>query len=157
MGGAAMKAKPTKTSRRKPRRKDLKPGEVLCSYCAAKCCRYIALAIDTPECWADFEYIRWYLLHERAAVFTEEDTWYLLVYNRCKHLGEDNLCKAYETRPQICRDYTTKNCEYEDLWGYDHYWETPEQVEQYAEAVLGPRPGRGFRSPKPDTVEFGVT
>jgi len=111
MGGAAMKAKPTKTSRRKPRRKDLKPGEVLCSYCAAKCCRYIALAIDTPECWADFEYIRWYLLHERAAVFTEEDTWYLLVYNRCKHLGEDNLCKTYETRPQICRDYTTKNCE----------------------------------------------
>lgn len=23
----------------------------------------------------------------------------------CPHLGPDNLCMAYETRPQVCRDY----------------------------------------------------
>ena len=39
--------------------------------------------------------------------------------------------------------------EYEDAWVYDHYWETPEQIEEYAEAVLGPREGEGFRSPRP--------
>jgi Fe-S-cluster containining protein len=135
--------------KRKPRREDLRPGEILCCYCPAKCCRYFALPIDTPTEWQDFDYIRWYLLHERAAVFVEEGTWYLLVHSKCRHLRGDQLCDAYERRPQICRDYHTKNCEYEDDWVYDHYWESPEQVEEYAEAVLGPRQGRSFRSPKP--------
>ncbi len=147
----------TKAACSKPHREDLAPGEVLCSHCAAKCCRYIALAIDTPETWKDFDYVRWYVLHERAAVFVEEDSWYLLVHNPCKYLGEDNLCKIYETRPQICRDYTTKNCEYEDAWVYDHLWETHEQIEEYAEAVLGPRKGRRFRSPQPKPTSIGIT
>ncbi|HYW81568.1 MAG TPA: YkgJ family cysteine cluster protein [Thermoguttaceae bacterium] len=142
---------PTYSLDKKPRRKDLGPDEVLCSYCPAKCCCYFALPIDEPESWEEFEYIRWYLLHERATVFIEEDSWYLLVHNRCKHLGNDNLCGIYATRPQVCRDYTTKNCEYDDQWVYDHYWETPEQVEEYAEAVLGPRKGDDFRSPRPKT------
>jgi len=149
MAHAATIPIPTYKCNKKPHREDLKPGEVLCSYCPAKCCCYFALPIDTPEDWDDFEYIRWYLLHERATVFIEDGCWYLLVHNRCKHLGQDNLCTRYETRPQICRDYTTVNCEYEDEWVYDHYWETPEQVEEYAEAVLGPRKGRSFRSPVP--------
>lgn len=132
----------------RPGREELAPGEVLCGHCPAKCCRYFALPIDTPTEWTDFEYIRWFLFHDRAAVFIEEGEWYLLVYTRCKHLGDDNLCQSYDTRPQICRDYSTHNCEYEDSWVYDHYFETSEQVEQYAEAVLGPRPGQGLRSPK---------
>jgi Fe-S-cluster containining protein len=139
------------TARRpkKPPREALKPGEILCTYCGAKCCCYFALPIETPTTWKDFEYVRWYLLHERATVVLEDGDWYLLVHNRCKHLGDDNRCLKYETRPQICRDYSTKKCEYEDDWVYDHYFEAPEQVEQYAEAVLGPRKGRGIRSPKP--------
>ena len=145
----AATASPTGKCNRRPHSEDLKPGEVLCTYCPAKCCRYFALPIDTPETWKDFEFIRWYLLHDRATVFIEEDSWYLLVHNVCQHLREDGLCGRYETRPRICRDYTTKNCEYEDEWVYDHYWETPEQVKEYAEAVLGPRKGCGFRSPKP--------
>ena len=140
---------PTYRCQQKLRREDLKSGEVLCSYCGAKCCCYFALPIDTPDCWEDFEFIRWYLLHDRATVFIEEDCWYLLVHNRCKHLRDDNLCGTYANRPQICRNYTTDRCEYEDHWVYDHYWETAEQVEEYAEAVLGPRDGNEFRSPRP--------
>jgi Fe-S-cluster containining protein len=121
----------------------------LCEHCTAKCCRYFALPIEEPTGWKDFEFIRWYLLHDRATVFIEDDVWYLLVHTRCKHLRDDNLCGIYETRPQICRDYSTKRCEYEDDWVYDHYFETPEQIEEYAEAVLGPRKGRDFRSPRP--------
>ncbi len=149
MASVAASTIPARQCPRKPHREDLRKDEVLCSYCTAKCCRYFALPIDTPETWKDFEFIRWYLLHQRATVFIEEECWYLLVHTPCKHLGEDHLCSIYATRPQICRDYTTANCEYEDDWVYDHYWETPEQVEQYAEAVLGPRKGRGLRSPKP--------
>ncbi len=141
-------------SKRKPRREDLAAGESLCSHCTAKCCRYFALPIDTPETWEDFEYIRWFLLHDRAAIFTEEGSWYLLVYTKCKHLRDDNLCGIYDTRPQVCRDYSTTNCEYEDDWVYDHYWETSEQVEEYAEAILGPRSGPGIRSPRPNPLKI---
>ena len=130
-------------------RDELKPGENLCAYCTAKCCKYFALPIDTPDTWKDFEYLRWYLLHDRASLFIDEGCWYLMVHTRCKHLRDDNLCGIYETRPDICREYTTDNCEYESDWTYDNYFETPEQVFEYAEATLGPRTGSSIRSPRP--------
>ena len=138
-----------KKSRAKPRRGDISPGEVLCKYCPAKCCHYFALPIDKPTTWKDFDSVRWFLMHDRASVFTDEGTWYLLVHTSCRHLRSDNLCAVYHARPQICRAYSTTNCEYEDNWVYDHYWETPEQIEEYAEATLGPRRGGKFRSPRP--------
>lgn len=116
------------------RREDLKSGECLCDHCPAKCCRYFALPIDRPKKHSDFEYIRWYLLHEHASVFVEGDSWYLLVHTICKHLQSDNRCGIYETRPQICRDYSTDNCEYDEDHTYDQYFETAEQIEEYASA-----------------------
>ena len=139
---------PLPFGRNKIRRKDLPPGESLCEYCTAKCCRYFALPIDAPETFEEHEYIRWFLLHDRASVFKEEGDWYLLVHTVCKHLQPDNRCGIYTTRPQVCRDYSTVNCEYEDDWVYDRYFETSEQVAEYTEAVLGPCKGN-IRSPKP--------
>jgi Fe-S-cluster containining protein len=138
----------TATARTKPRRKDVPAEKNLCEYCTAKCCHYFALPIETPEEFTDFEYIRWFLLHERATVFKEEDDWYLLVHTTCRHLQGDYRCGIYETRPQICREYSTKDCEYEDDWTYEFYLERPEQVAEYMEAVL-PQKGKSIRSPKP--------
>ena len=138
----------TQTERAKIAREDLKPGQVLCEHCTAKCCRYFALPIEKPTELKDFEFIRWYLLHDRATVFVEDEDWYLLVHTPCKHLRDDNLCGIYETRPQICREYTTDACEYEDDWTYERYFETAEQVQEYAEAVLQ-KPGQDIRSPRP--------
>ena len=138
-----------KIPRKKPPREDLKSDEVLCDHCTAKCCRYFAMPIDTPESFKDFEFVRWYLLHEHATVFTEDEDWYLLVHTACKHLGDDHRCGIYDTRPQICRDYTTDNCEYEDDWTYDRYFETSEQVGEYMEAVLSPKASKGIRSAQP--------
>lgn len=121
------------------RREDLKPGEILCSYCTAKCCRYFALEIEKPTTWKDFDHIRWYMLHGRISIFVEDGTWYLMVHNDCDQLLEDNRCGVYETRPAICRSYSTKNCEYDDDACYDKLFETPEQIWEYAEAVLPPR------------------
>ncbi|HVT29130.1 MAG TPA: YkgJ family cysteine cluster protein [Lacipirellulaceae bacterium] len=139
----------------KPRRKQVPANKVLCEYCTAKCCRYFALPIDAPEDRADLEFIRWFLLHERATVFKEDDTWYLLVHTVCRHLQEDNRCGIYETRPQVCRDYSTKNCEYEDDWTYDFYLERPEQVAEYTEAVIQKK-GQSIRSPKPPMLPILV-
>lgn len=140
----------------KPAREDIPTDSILCEFCTAKCCRYFALPIETPDSLEDFEFIRWYLLHERATVFVEEDDWYLLVHTVCKHLQSDNRCGIYETRPQICRDYTTKDCEYEDEWTYDMYFETPEQVAEYAEAIFPPKRGRSIRSRKPPLLPILV-
>ena len=136
-------------TRPKVRREDLHPGESLCDHCTAKCCKYFALAIDTPATREDFDLIRWYVLHEDATVFTEDETWYLLVYATCRHLLPDNRCGIYHTRPQICRDYSTANCEYDEDTVYDRYFETAEQVEEYMEAVLPPEKGQDIRSPRP--------
>ncbi len=142
--------KPRRSPRRaKPSREELAPGENLCDYCSAKCCRYFALSIEKPTNREAFDYLRWYLMHERAAVFVEDGAWYLLVHTPCKNLQADNRCSIYEKRPRICRQYSTTKCEYEDSWVYEQYFETPEQIEEYAEAVLPPPKGRGIRSAKP--------
>jgi Fe-S-cluster containining protein len=136
----------------RPRRDQVGPHENLCDYCAAKCCRYFALPIDAPETPQDFDFIRWYLLHDRAAVFTEDGTWFLLVHTTCRHLQPDHRCGIYATRPQICREYKTDDCEYPDDWRYERYFETPEQVAEYAEAVLPKSAGESIRSPKPSLL-----
>ena len=135
--------------KQKIRREELPACECLCDHCPAKCCKYIAAPIDTPTTHEDFDYIRWYLLHSEATVFVEEGNWYLLIYATCKHLQPDNRCGIYHTRPQICRDYSTDNCEFEDDWVYERYFETSEQVEEYVEAVLPRKKGHTFRSRRP--------
>jgi Fe-S-cluster containining protein len=121
-------------------RDQLPLGDVLCNHCSAKCCRYFALPLEKPSTWSDFDFIRWYLMHTPASLFTEGESWYLVVHNECQNLLSDNRCAIYETRPQICRDYSTKDCEYEDDWVYERYFETPEQIYEFAEALLGPPP-----------------
>jgi len=135
----------------KPRlkREQLKPGDSLCDHCTAKCCRYFALPIEEPTTIEDWEFVRWYLLHDAATVFKEDDTWYLLVHTVCKHLGDDNRCGIYHTRPLICQDYSTDNCEYDDDWMYDQYLETAEQAGEFAEAILPRKKGQSIRSAKP--------
>ena len=136
----------------KPDRDDLAPGECLCDYCSAKCCKYFALPIDTPSTAKDFDFIRWYLLHEQATVFVDEGTWYILVHTRCRYLQADNRCGIYFTRPQICRDYSTENCEYDDTWTYEQYFELPDQITEYMEATIPPKKKRGIRSAKPEEL-----
>jgi uncharacterized protein len=117
-------------------RTELKAGENLCEFCTGKCCRYYAFPIDTPTEWQDFDYIRWYLLHGRASIFVDEGTWYIMVFADCQYLLEDNRCGIYHTRPQICREYTTEDCEYDNDSDYDQLFETAQQIEEFAEAML---------------------
>ncbi len=134
---------------RKLGRDDLPPGSNLCDHCTAKCCQYYALPIETPTDLEDYEFIRWFIMHGESTIFTEGEQWYLMVHTRCRHLLDDNRCGIYFTRPQICRDYSTDNCEYEDDWVYERYFETSEQIDEFREAVLGPRPGASLRSAPP--------
>lgn len=133
-------------------RPPLRPGESLCDRCTAKCCKYFALHIETPKTRDDFDMLRWFLLHDRATIFTEDGAWYLLVHTECKHLQPDNRCGIYDTRPQVCRDYSTADCEFEENAVYDSYFEMPEQMEEFIEARFPPRSGETIRGPKPSLL-----
>lgn len=90
-----------------------------CSTCNGACCRYIVTEIDSPEEVEDFEEIKWYVAHKNVNVFVdEEDAWHLEFLTPCEHLGEDNLCKIYEKRPKICRDFSVDECPH-----HNHYSE----------------------------------
>ncbi|HLJ11399.1 MAG TPA: YkgJ family cysteine cluster protein [Planctomycetaceae bacterium] len=117
-------------------RGQLPPGEVLCSYCTALCCRYFSIPIDTPTTRKDFDDLRWFMMHGRISVYVDDGTWYLCVYADCKHLQGDHRCAQYDDRPQICRRYSTHDCEYDDEGLHERLFETPEQLWEYAEAIL---------------------
>ena len=133
---------------RRPKKSEVAP-ENLCNFCNGKCCRYFAIPIDKPTNYEEFDDVRWYLYHERTSVFVEDVSWFIIVHNSCNALDENNRCRDYAIRPQICRNYSTSKCEYDDLFLFEQYFETPEQIEEYANAILGPRPGDSFRTPKP--------
>lgn len=132
-------------------------AESLCSRCVALCCRYFALPIDNPETRADYDHIRWYLCHENVVVFVEDKQWYIGLLNRCKHLQADNRCGIYETRPRICRSYSTNNCEYHgDEYDYEQLFTSADDLVRYAEQTLSKKYGRKVRlplEPKPPKIK----
>jgi len=144
----AAKVKPAPTP--VPPRKNTLPraaipaGDSLCDHCAGKCCRYFSLPIETPKGWDDYDAVRWYLAHGQTLVYVEKGTWYLVVMTRCNYLTPEDRCGIYHDRPKICREYTTAECEYDEDWIFEKVFETPEQLWEYADAVLPPR-----RRPKP--------
>jgi len=87
----------------------------ICEDCGSACCTYVAMEIDKPTCKRDYDYIRWYLLHEGVHVFVDhEDCWFVEFKTPCARLGVDGRCTDYEDRPKICREHGQDGqpCEY---------------------------------------------
>ena len=105
----------------------------LCDQCTGLCCRYFALPIETPEDRDDYDDSRWYLCHEGVSVFVEDGDWYINLDNKCRYLREDNFkCDNYENRPNICRKYTTKDCDLvEGEYDYELHFTDDKQMEEY--------------------------
>ncbi len=135
----------------------------LCDKCSALCCRYLALPIDNPETVREYDNIRWYLLHENIVVFIEKKQWYIGIMSRCKHLQEDNRCGIYETRPHICRKYTTDNCDYHGgEYDFDVLFTSAEQLHEYAlkklkRARARRRKRNGIDAPRWSPAELQIT
>lgn len=128
----------------------------ICKRCGAKCCRYFCFEIDEPETFEQFEDVRWFLCHEGVTVHIDEGDWYIAIANRCRMLDENNRCTIYESRPMICRSYSTDNCDHTaGDYDYDEEFKTPEDIERYARKTLGDRAyerernkAYGWNSPK---------
>ena len=113
----------------------------LCQKCTGLCCKYVALPIDDPEDWDDYDDIRWYLCHEGLSVFVEDGDWYLNITNKCKHLSEkDYKCQIYDLRPRICRGYNTEDCDFTgNEYDYELYFTSDKQMEEYMKIKFGDR------------------
>ena len=71
----------------------------------------------------------WYLLHDKVVIFVEDAQWYIGILTRCKALQPDNRCGIYDTRPAICRSYSTDNCDYHaGDYGYDLLFTSPDAL-----------------------------
>jgi len=118
--------------------------------CEAKCCRYVAIVIDTPRSKNDFENIRWFVSHENTYVSKDrDDDWLLEFATPCKHL-KDNLCAIYENRPLICRNYDPDQCERNDNESIKLRFSSPEEVDRYVAKRWGlqgqKKKGKGSRN-----------
>ena len=85
-----------------------------CDLCSpSKCCTYITQAIDTPRSLDDFDTLLWQLAHNNVQAYKDEHGWFLVFLTHCRFLQADGRCGIYNSRPQMCRDYTNDYCEYD--------------------------------------------
>ena len=94
----------------------IKPAEMTpetkCGFCTnSTCCTYITQQVPTPRSKVDFDHLLWQVSHENIQIYKDEDGWYLLANNPCRHLQADGGCGIYDTRPQVCRDHSNDYCE----------------------------------------------
>ena len=104
-----------------------------CVECGGQCCDYVAIEIDKPRTKTDYDYIRWYLLHEKVHIFIDhEKNWHVEFRTGCTEQKKDKNCGIYTTRPKICQDYgeTDGECQYFDN-PYHIYFSTVEEFEQF--------------------------
>lgn len=89
-------------------------SENKCTFCkGSTCCTYLTQQIDTPRSIEAFDLLLWQVSHFNTQVYKDSDGWFLLVNNRCSHLQPGGLCGIYDQRPQVCRDHTNDDCEFE--------------------------------------------
>lgn len=86
-----------------------------CSKCGGRCCDYVAIETAKPKNKADYDHIRWYLVHENVHVFIDhEKKWYVQFMTPCTEKNEENRCNIYSERPRICSGHgnVKGECEY---------------------------------------------
>lgn len=93
-----------------------------CSFCkGSTCCTYFSHNIDTPRSMEDFDMLLWQISHAHTQVYKDSDGWFLLVNNTCLHLQSDGRCGIYEDRPQICREHSNDECEFDGPCSADDF------------------------------------
>jgi Fe-S-cluster containining protein len=110
------------------------PGAHPCHACG-QCCTYVAVQIDSPTSFEDYENIFWYTAHRGVSVYIDwEGDWYIEFETVCEHLTAERTCAVYAERPKMCSDFSPDECEVttkERAWKYR--FETPERFFEWLE------------------------
>lgn len=89
-------------------------ADTKCGRCTGYCCTYVTQQIDGPKSFEDFDQLLWQLSHQNVQAYKDTDGWFLIFITTCRHLQPDARCGIYDTRPQLCRDYSNDYCEYDE-------------------------------------------
>ena len=107
-----------------------------CTFCTGSiCCTYITELLETPRSIVDFDHLLWQISHENVQIYKDEDGWYLLINNKCRHLMPTGGCGIYEQRPNICRQHSNDHCEFDEpaSAGFELFFEGYQDLLQYCE------------------------
>lgn len=105
-----------------------------CSLCRnSKCCTYITQQIETPRTMRDFDHLLWQISHQNVCIYQDDDGWYLLINNPCRHLLPDGGCGIYNERPIVCREHSNDYCEYDSPAeeGFKKYFDSYEKLQTF--------------------------
>ncbi|MBE7413019.1 MAG: YkgJ family cysteine cluster protein [Leptospiraceae bacterium] len=95
------------------------------------CCNYVSVEIEFPKNKETLDHYTWYLHHKNVQIYIDNDNaWNLLFITPCVQLQPNGMCSIYETRPNLCREYSAKSC---SRTGKDHkfLFETPDAMLDY--------------------------
>jgi uncharacterized protein len=103
-----------------------------CDGCT-KCCNHIAIELDKPDDEESWDNLRWYLVHKNVWIFVDhDDSWNIQFNSPCEKVNQEGWCGIYETRPKICRNYTTRSCEkYGDGESFKQLFKTLEEFDDW--------------------------
>lgn len=105
-----------------------------CNECGL-CCTYIAVEIDNPSDFEDYDNIFWYLAHKGVSVYVDfESDWFIEFETVCKNLSAEKTCGIYEQRPHMCSSFSWDECEkttQEAAWKFR--FTTPDELFAYVE------------------------
>ncbi len=104
-----------------------------CGQCPALCCKNLSIRILRPRTKAEIQDLKWQLQFDTVSIYIRNNRWFQLVEGRCIYLGENNRCKVYPVRPDMCRRHNPPDCEFFGEF-YDVLIETPDQLEDYLAA-----------------------
>ncbi len=93
---------------------------------------YITLQVQTPKKLVDFEEMLWHIAHQHVEYFVQKRHWFIMVHNPCRFNDAEGRCQIYHTRPTICRDHSTENCEFETGCDFDLHITSYEEMLEYA-------------------------
>ena len=95
--------------------KSIPKSASICADCGL-CCQYMNIVVDRPTDQEDVEILLWYQYHKDTNLHLDHDNDYGLHFpNRCYQLGENNLCKIYNRRPLICKQFKLSGCHGNDV------------------------------------------
>lgn len=81
----------------------------------------------------DFDHLLWQTAHQDIQIYKDEDGWFLIVNNKCRHLLPGGGCGIYETRPIVCREHDNDYCEYDSPAeeGFELFFDGYDTLEKY--------------------------
>lgn len=83
----------------------------LCEGCA-RCCSYLAIAIDSPRASWEYDQWIWALHHEKVSIYVEQpEAWFIHFETRCRQLDARGRCSIHGRHPVLCREYDPRSCE----------------------------------------------